>query len=428
MLPGLQPPIPGPRSLELARRLRAHESHNITYCSPHFPVFWEKASGANVWDVDGNRFLDFTSGFGVATAGFGAGFLTEAYAAQSAQLYHAMGDVHPTEHKVRLCELLSQATFQRWNAGPGKVMLGSSGFEAVESALKTAFIATAKPGVLCFDGGYHGLGYGAVSVTGRHEFRTPFRAQLADFAHFLPYPDSATALPDLEKLIRAAARDHSIGALLAEPVQGRGGEIFPPPGFLPLLRRLADELGFLLILDEIYTGFFRTGTFFACEKSGTVPDLICLGKALSGSFPISACVGRAAIMDAWPVSEGEALHTSTFLGHPVGCRLAVASLEHWLNHPPTAELRNLESALQQMTNLVKKNKSSVTAVRGAGLMWGLELSGNNATGRIMEQGLARGAILLGGGQNNNVLSLGPNLQLASGEVDWLGKLLCELLD
>ena len=127
--------------------------------------------------------------------------------------------------------------------------------------------------------------------------------------------------------IRRLLRRERIGAILVEPVQARGGINVPPKEFLPMLRRLCDEHGALLILDEIYTGFGRTGKWFACEHSGVVPDLICLGKALTGGFPLSACVGRADLMDAaWPESHGEAIHTSTFLGHPVGCAMALAQI------------------------------------------------------------------------------------------------------
>ena len=127
--------------------------------------------------------------------------------------------------------------------------------------------------------------------------------------------------------MRRLFRRERIGAVLVEPIQVRGGIDIPPPGFLPMLRRLCDEHQALLILDEIYTGFGRTGQWFACEHSATVPDLICLGKALTGGFPLSACVGRAELMDAaWPPSSGEAIHTSTFLGHPVGCAMALAQI------------------------------------------------------------------------------------------------------
>src|SRR5277367_5405815 len=188
MLPELLTPIPGPKSRRLAKQLRAHESRNVTYVSPKFPVFWQSAEGAHVWDVDGNRFLDLTSGFGVASLGFTPEPVVRAMEKQAAQLYHAMGDVHPTAEKVELCRRLSQLTFEQWNLGPGKAILTNSGSEAVEAALKTAWLATKRRGVLAFTGSYHGLGYGALTVTGRHLFRDPFAAQLADFATFMPFP------------------------------------------------------------------------------------------------------------------------------------------------------------------------------------------------------------------------------------------------
>ena len=230
MRPELITEIPGPRSRELAQRLRAHESRNVTYISPNFPVFWQRASGANVWDVDGNRFLDLTSGFGVASLGFTPAPIVEAARDQLGRLYHAMGDVHPTEEKVELCAKLSALTFEAWQLGPGKTILTNSGSEAVEAALKTAWLATKKRGVLAFEGGYHGLGYGALTVTGRELFRGPFKAQLADFATFLPFPDvqQNPAREDFKLAAGKILQAREIGAILVEPVQGRGGEIVPP--------------------------------------------------------------------------------------------------------------------------------------------------------------------------------------------------------
>ena len=332
MLPELRTAIPGPRSRELAAQLRAHESRNVTYVSPGFPVFWQRAEGANVWDVDGNRFLDLTSGFGVASLGFTPAPVVAAAREQLGRLYHAMGDVHPTEEKVALCRRLSELTFEAWQLGAGKTILTNSGSEAVEAALKTAWLATQKRGVLAFTGGYHGLGYGALTVTGRDLFRGPFTPQLADFATFLPFPrrghdDEESAAGDFIRKAETLLARGEIGAILVEPVQGRGGEIVPPDWFLPELRALADRFSTVLIFDEIYTGFYRTGRRFACEHGPARPDLVCLGKALTSGFPLAACVGRTDLMDrAWPESTGEALHTSTFLGNPLGCRMALESL------------------------------------------------------------------------------------------------------
>src|SRR6185369_14413893 len=209
----------------------------------------------------------------------------------------------------------------------GKTIFCNSGFEAVEAALKTALLATGKPGIIAFTGAYHGLGYGTLNATHRDHFRGPFRSQLREFGKFVPFPVTEAGTEKVVNQIKLLLRNNQIGAVLVEPIQVRGGVNVPPSGLLPVLRQICDQRQALLILDEIYTGFGRTGKWFACEHSGAVPDLICLGKALTGGFPLSACVGRADIMDtAWPASTGEAIHTSTFLGHPVGCAMALANV------------------------------------------------------------------------------------------------------
>jgi len=328
--------------------LRAHESRNVTFIDPDgsWPIVWDRAEGVHVWDAAGRKYLDLTAAFGVAAAGHANPRVVRAGQRQMARLLHAMGDVHPHEPKARLARELSRITFERWSRPPGisnlksqisnatrraaatgKVIFCNSGFEAVEAALKTAMLATGKPDLLVFEGAYHGLGYGTLNATHREFFRGPFRRQLGEFGHFVPFPTQAKDLEPLADRMRRLFRRHPVGAVLAEPVQARGGIRVPPPGFLPMLRRVCDDHGALLILDEIYTGLGRTGRWFACEHTGIVPDLLCLGKALTGGFPLSACVGRADLMDAaWPASSGEAIHTSTFLGHPVGCAMALAQI------------------------------------------------------------------------------------------------------
>src|ERR1017187_5490245 len=315
---------------ETLRLLRAYESRNVTFIEADgsWPIVWERASGVHVWDANGKKYLDLTAAFGVAATGHANPRVVKAGQQQMAKLLHAMGDVHPHALKAQLARELSRLTFERWSTSrTGKTIFCNSGFEAVEAALKTAMLATGKPGVIAFEGAYHGLGYGALNATHRAHFRAPFRRQLREFAHFVPFPKDGQASP-LATQMRRLFRRERIGAVLVEPIQVRGGINLPPPGFLPLLRRLCDEHHALLIVDEIYTGFGRTGKWFACEHSRTVPDVICLGKALTGGFPLSACVGRASLMDAaWPASTGEAIHTSTFLGHPVGCAMALAQIE-----------------------------------------------------------------------------------------------------
>jgi 4-aminobutyrate aminotransferase-like enzyme len=446
VLPELVTSIPGPRSRELAAELRAHESRNVTYVSPGFPVFWERAHGANVWDVDGNRFLDLTSGFGVASLGYTPEKIVSAAQDQVARLYHAMGDVHPSAEKAALCRRLSQLTFEKWKLGAGKVILTNSGSEAVEAALKTAWLATKRRGVLAFTGSYHGLGYGALTVTGRSLFRDPFAAQLADFATFMPFPDCqhcpfgatgrepSACLPDCMNSFTARAEkllaSGKIGAILVEPVQGRGGEVVPADWFLPMLRSLANQFGVLLIVDEIYTGFHRTGRRFACDHWDVKPDIVCLGKALTSGFPLAACVGRAKIMDAaWPESTGEALHTSTFLGNPLGCRMAIESLDLLEARPWSKRVEKLGAHLERGLRRLQAKSKRWGWIRGLGLMRGIEILDASGqpdparAGQIVEAMLARGIIVLSGGVGQNVLSFTPPFVISEEEIDFaLGEL------
>jgi 4-aminobutyrate aminotransferase-like enzyme len=402
---------------KILQQLRDFESRNILFMEDDgsWPIVWERAKGVHVWDAEGKKYLDLTAAFGVAAAGHANPNVVKVGQKQMAKLLHAMGDVHPHALKAELAQKLSQITFERWGKKSGKVIFSNSGFEAVESALKTATLATKKNGVIAFSGAYHGLGYGALNVTQRDFFRSPFQSQLREFGYFAPFPKKISDLAAVEFQIRHFFRRERIGAILVEPVQARGGCNVPPKEFLPRLRKLCDEFGALLILDEIYTGFGRAGRWFACEYSGVIPDLICLGKALTGGFPLSACVGRADLMDAaWPASRGEAIHTSTFLGHPVGCAMALAQIAEIekLNLPErSAELGKL---LLDELSKVQSPKSKVEA-RGIGLMAGLELTlpnGKPATEiaiAAIKNLLQRGYIFLPEGEFGNVISFTPPL-------------------
>ena len=317
-------------------------------------------------------------------------------------------------------------------------------------------LATGKPGVIVFEGAYHGLGYGALNVTHRSHFRSPFRDQLGEFGHFVPFPsaggdaprsaapardgngggwDRGASLAAVEAKIRRLMRQERIGAILVEPIQVRGGINIPPPGLLSLLRQLADHHDVVLVLDEIYTGFGRTGKWFACEHAGVIPDLICLGKALTGGFPLSACVGRAELMDAaWPPSSGEAIHTSTFLGHPVGCAMALAQILEIETHKLVERSAELGAfLLAALSNLVKRASSFAWQVRGLGLLAGLELrraDGRPATElalKLLKALLHRGFILLPEGEHSNVLSFTPPLTISKRQLVTVVEELKELL-
>jgi len=406
-LPATLPPqlvtaVPGPRSRELAARLAQVESRNVTCLAPQPPIFWRRAQGANVWDVDGNRFVDLTAAFGVANAGHGHPRVADAVALQGRMLLHAMGDVHPPAAKVELLEALCR----RFPGGePAKAVLGSSGADAVETALKTARVATGRDGVIAFEGAYHGLSFGALDVTWRPFFREPFAARLAGASAFARYGD----LEDVR--VAADACAEPVGAVIVEPIQGRGGERLPPDGFLTGLRRLCDAEGWLLIVDEIYTGMGRTGRWFACEHEDVVPDLLCVGKGLASGMPISACLGRVDVMDAWPRSGGEALHTQTFLGHPPGCAAALASLAVIADEGLVE--RAAATGAGALLHLKRRLEGApgVVDVRGRGLMIGVECDGGERAARVCAEALSRGVIALQSGDRGEVVSATPPLAI-----------------
>lgn len=445
-LPEIRTPPPGPASRALAAELARYESPNVTYLAADFPVFWAEAAGANVRDVDGNVYVDLTAAFAVAGAGHAHPRIVAAIRAQAGRLLHGMGDVHPPDVKVALLRKLAEIT----PAGLTRTLLANSGAEAVEAALKTAALATGRPRVLAFHGGYHGLTYGALDVSAREDFRAPFLTQLGRNALFAPYPYAyrspfgrdpeevaAACLRYVEHLLDApGTASEGIGAVLVEPVQGRGGDVVPHPSFLPGLRRLCDERGLLLILDEIYTGFGRTGRWFACEHTGVVPDLLVVGKALTGGLPFAACIGTEAVMRAWPRSTGEAIHTSTFLGNPVACAAALAAIEVLADERLVERSAALGARLQQALGEMARDHPHVGEVRGLGMMVGMEFVRDRATrepapelvGRAVVEALRRGVLLLGGGVHGNVLSFSPPFVISEAQLTRALEILREILD
>lgn len=420
---------------ETVNLLRDYESQNVLFSQRDgsWPIVWERAKGVNVLDADGKKYLDLTAAFGVAAAGHANPNVVKAGQKQMAKLLHAMGDVHPHARKAELARELSHITFERWTRSAGKTIFCNSGFEAVEAALKTAILATGKKGVLAFTGGYHGLGYGTLNVTHRNHFRGPFRPQLREFAKFVPFPTWRSDLAMTESLIWHFLKRKKIGAVLVEPVQVRGGINVPPPEFLPMLRRLCNEFDALLIVDEIYTGFGRTGKWFACEHGRVVPDLVCLGKALTGGFPLSACVGGADLMDAaWPASEGEAMHTSTFLGHPVGCAMALAQIKE-IQRLGLCE-RSMEMGHFLLAELKKVQglKLKISA-RGLGLIAGIQLNlpdgkpASAETFKVIKEMLHRRFILLPEGSHGNVISFTPPLTIGKKQLGETVRVLSQVL-
>lgn len=415
-LPSLRTPVPGPASRVLAARLARVESANITRLEPVAPIFWAKARGANVQDADNNIFIDLTAGFSVAATGHANPAVADAIAEQAGTLPHGLGDVHPSGLKVRLLEKLAAIT-------PGELgisILGSAGAEAVEAALKTAMIRTGRPGLIAFDGAYHGLTFGALSVTHRADFRAPFESRLYSGVRFAPYPETPTELKAALATVRAAFREQEragtpVGAIIVEPIQGRGGIRVPPDGFLAGLRELCDGNDCLLIFDEIYSGMGRTGRWFACEHWGVTPDVLTLGKALTGSVPVSAAVGTPNAMIGWPPSHGEAIHTSTFLGNPIGCAAALAQIQVIETDHLLDRASEIGSAVQDRVAHWSRKWPGLVRGRGIGALQGVVLPPGVAV-QIADAALEKGVIVLCEGPTLDVLALTPPLTITPAQL------------
>jgi 4-aminobutyrate aminotransferase-like enzyme len=221
---------------------------------------------------------------------------------------------------------------------------------------------------------------------------------------------------ELAALRRALAARGDLAAVVIEPIQSRGGIVVPPGGYLRGLRAICDELGIVLIFDEIYTGFGRTGSWFACMHDGIVPDIICIGKAMGSGFPISAIAARADVMDAWPVSRGEALHTSTYLGNPMGCAAALATIDELERLRLPERARELAPAVEERLQAFL-GKHGVRDVRGRGLMWGVELRDAAQADAAVKAALRLGLIVLQTGRNGNVISVTPPLVIGRDDLD-----------
>src|SRR6185295_7205878 len=287
--PRIVVPPPGPRSRALSAGLERFVAPGISTVAPGRPALvWQEACGANVLDADGNRFIDLTAGFGVAAVGHRHPEVLRAVAAQADLLVHALGDVAAHPGRLALAERLAALA----PVDDAQVFFAVSGAEAVEIALKTALAATGRPGVVAFDPGYHGLTLGALAATARPAFRDPFAAHL--HPHVARFPFGG----DLSPVVARLERDN-VASVLVEPIVGREGVLLPPPGWLARLSELCRRAGALLIADEIFTGFGRTGRMFAVEREGVRPDLLCCGKALGGGLPIAAVLGSRAVFRCW---------------------------------------------------------------------------------------------------------------------------------
>ena len=404
--PRMVVPPPGPRARELARLLAEVEAPGVnTVGSGEPPILWNQARGANVQDVDGNLYVDLTAGFGVASVGHRHPRVVDALRRQSGRLLHGLADVHAHPLRVELAAALNRLA----PVDDPRVFFAVSGAEAVEIAIKTAVLATGRPGILAFEPAYHGLTLGALAATSRPAFREPFAAHLTTHVRRLPYGCPPAAVEE-------ALEGAGAGGLLVEPVVGRDGVVFPPAGWLVAIAAACQRHRALFIADEILTGLGRTGWWFAVEADGVRPDLLCCGKALGGGLPIAAVVGRAPVMRAWD-RPGEALHTSTFLASPLACATALATLEVMRRERLPERAVALGRTVERHAGEWRQRYRAVRAVRGRGLLWGIELTSARLAGRWVREALGRGVLVLPAGPEGNVVQLCPPLTITPPQLE-----------
>ena len=309
----LRTDIPGPRSREILER---HERSVAAPLSVTLPLVVETARGATITDVDGNTFIDFTGGVGVLNVGHSHPKVVAAAQEQLDRFAHTDYTVVPYEVYVRLAErLVAAAPF----SGPAKAAFFNAGTEAVENAVKFARLYTGRPAVIAFEGAFHGRTLMSMTLTSKtHPYKTglgPFAPEVyrVPFANAYRGPSTAEALAALERAFTTQVAPQQVAAIVIEPVQGEGGFVPAPVDFLRGIRRICDEHGIVLVLDEVQTGFARTGKLFATEWYGIEPDLMTVAKSIAAGLPLSGVIGKAEIMDA----PHDSAVGGTYVGNPV---------------------------------------------------------------------------------------------------------------
>jgi diaminobutyrate-2-oxoglutarate transaminase len=418
--PALSGELPGARSREMLAEQDELESSARSY-PRSVPVAIEAGRGATMRDVDGNTFIDFFGGAGVLNVGHNHPAVTKAASAQQEKLVHALD--FPTKPKLRLMRRLKTLLPGRLRESARFHFGGPTGSDAIESALKLTRAHTGRDAVVAFQGSYHGMTTGALSVTSDVGFGGPSSSPV----HFMPYPYCYRCPLGLKpdscemacaKLLDTSLEDPHSGvprpaAVLIEPIQGEGGTIVPPDGYLSEVRRITRKHEVPLICDEIQTGFARTGTMFACEHDGVTPDVMTLSKALGGiGYPIS-CIAYDAALDTWKPGA----HIGTFRGHQVAMAAGLAAIELMQEVDLCGHAATLGELTLGLLRDAQGTLPCVGDVRGRGLMIGIELVKDRDTkepwpemaGQIRTECFRRGVIIEVGGHFGNVARFLPPL-------------------
>ncbi len=372
-------------------------------------IYVDKALNSEVWDIEGNRYIDFAAGIAVVNTGHRHPKVIAAVQAQLEKFTHTCHQVLPYENYIHLAERLNAAVPGDF---PKKTVFVTTGAEAVENAIKVARYATGRSAIIAFGGAFHGRTFMGMTLTGKVEpYKKGFGAMMPDVFH-VPFPQgvhnitTADAMSGITKLFKADLDPGRVAAIIFEPVQGEGGFYPAPLDLVKALRKLCDDHGIVLIADEVQTGFARTGTMFAMEGYGVAADITTMAKGLGGGFPIAALTGKASLMDA----AGPGGLGGTYGGNPIGIAAAHAVLDVIEEEQLCARANELGSRLKQKLESIRATTPEISDIRGPGFMVAVEFANPTNhepdaafTTRVRLEAQARGLILLTCGVYANVV-------------------------
>src|SRR5438105_4022499 len=417
----LKTAIPGPRSQQILARKERVIAEPLSIV---LPIVIDRGEGATLTDVDGNTFIDFTGGVGCLNVGHANPRLVEAVQEQAAKFLHTDFTIVPYEVYVTLAErLIALSPF----SGPAKAAFFNAGTEAIENAIKFARSYTKRPAVIAFEGGFHGRTLLAMSMTSKTH---PYKAGLGPFSpevYRVPFaqdyrgPTSAEALADLERGLVTQVAAEQVAAIVIEPVQGEGGFVVAPREFLRGVRRICDENGIVLVVDEVQTGYGRTGRMWAIEHYGIEPDLMAVAKSIAAGLPLSGVIGRAEIMDA----PGDSAIGGTYVGKPVAQAAALAVLDVFEEEGLVERAAAIGETMRERMVRWQDRFAAIGDVRGLGAMLAIELVTDRETKApapdlataVVEAAAERGLLLLKSGIYSNCIRVLCPLVVSDAELD-----------
>jgi 4-aminobutyrate aminotransferase len=434
-VPSIKTSLPGPRAKAIIERDRLVVSPSYTRA---YPFVMARGQGVAVEDVDGNVFLDCAAGIAVNSTGHSHPDVVSAIVDQAHKFLHMSGTDFYYEPQVRLGEEMN--AIAPWR-GPKKSFFSNSGTEAIEAAIKLARYSTKRHAIIAFLGSFHGRTLGSLSLTSSKAFQRKGFGPMLGGVYHAPYPNpyrraagqsedacGAAAVSYIEDQILAnLVAPEDVAAVVVETVQGEGGYVVPPPGFLQRLRELTQQHGMLLVMDEVQSGMGRTGKMFAIEHFGVEPDMVAVAKGIASGLPLGVTTARADVM-AWPPGS----HASTFGGNPVACVAALATIK-LIKESLMANAASVGAHLKEGLAALQEKHPLIGDVRGMGLMIGIELvrdlqTKERATSerdRLVEECFNRGLLVLGAGRN--ALRLCPPLILGKSEADTALRIIDESL-